>query len=89
MLDELAPVLLKLSGRKFEVVGHTDASGARAANVALSSARAEAVKAYLVGKGIASLAISTAGLGPDRPVADNSTEEGRARNRRIEFRVGG
>ncbi|MBK7613517.1 MAG: OmpA family protein [Burkholderiales bacterium] len=88
VLDELAPVLMKLSGRKFEVVGHTDANGAHAANVALSSARAEAVKAYLVRKGIASLAISTAGLGPDRPVADNNTEEGRARNRRIEFRVG-
>jgi OOP family OmpA-OmpF porin len=41
-----------------------------------------------VRKGIASLAISTVGLGPDRPVADNATEEGRARNRRIEFRVG-
>lgn len=88
VLDELAPVLLKLGGRKFEVVGHTDANGARAANVALSSARAEAVKSYLVRKGIASLAISTAGMGPDRPVADNTTEEGRARNRRIEFRVG-
>ncbi len=88
VLDELTPVLLKLSGRKFEVIGHTDANGARASNVALSSARAEAVKAYLVNKGVASLAISTAGMGPDRPVADNATEEGRARNRRIEFRVG-
>lgn len=87
VLDELAPVLLKLSGRKFEVVGHTDGNGAHAANVALSSARAEAVKTYLTRKGIASLAISTAGLGPDRPIADNNTEEGRARNRRIEFRV--
>ena len=54
---------------------------------ALSTARAESVKAYLVQRGIPEAALSTSGLGPDRPVADNATPQGRARNRRIEFRV--
>ncbi|MBQ0937419.1 OmpA family protein [Ideonella paludis] len=87
VLDQLAPVLLQLSGRKFEVIGHTDALGARAANVALSAARAETVKAYLAKKGVPEANITTSGVGPDRPVADNNLAEGRARNRRIEFRV--
>jgi OOP family OmpA-OmpF porin len=86
-LDELLPVLQKFNGRRFEVIGHTDSDGGHAANLALSLARAEAVKAYLVQRGIAAQAISTQGAGPDRPVADNSTPEGRSRNRRIEFRV--
>lgn len=87
VLDGLVPVLQQLNGRRFEVIGHTDALGARAANVALSSARADAVKQYLVKKGLPELAFGTSGVGPDRPVADNGTAEGRARNRRIEFRV--
>lgn len=87
VLDQLAPVLLQLSGRKFEVIGHTDSLGARPANVALSAARAETVKAYLAKKGVPEAAITTSGVGPDRPVADNNQAEGRARNRRIEFRV--
>ncbi|MFT3721060.1 OmpA family protein [Pseudorhodoferax sp.] len=88
VLDQLVPVLRQLQGRKFEIIGHTDAQGARATNVALSIARAESVKTYLVGKGLPELAFSTSGVGPDRPVAGNDTAEGRARNRRIEFRVG-
>ena len=53
----------------------------------LSAARAETVKAYLVQRGIPAAALATSGVGPDRPVADNATASGRARNRRIEFRV--
>jgi OOP family OmpA-OmpF porin len=87
VLDQLIPVLQQLSGRRFEVIGHTDAQGARGANIALSAARADMVKAYLVGKGLPEADISGSGVGPDRPVADNATAEGRARNRRIEFRV--
>lgn len=87
VLDALLPVLHKFSGRRFEIVGHTDDSGPREANLALSAARAEAVKSYLAGKGIAAAAIVTSGAGPDRPIAPNSTADGRARNRRIEFRV--
>lgn len=87
VLEDLLPILQSMSGRRFEVVGHTDADGVRAKNIALSEARAAAVKAWLVARGVAAASILTTGAGPDRPVADNATAEGRARNRRIEFRV--
>ncbi len=87
VLDDLVPVLRKFSGRRFEIVGHTDDSGQRDANLALSAARAEAVRSYLAAKGIAAADIVTSGAGPDRPIASNTTADGRARNRRIEFRV--
>ncbi len=87
VLDDLVPVLHKFSGRRFEIVGHTDDSGPRESNVALSAARAAAVKTYLAAKGIAPADIVTSGAGPDRPIAPNNTADGRARNRRIEFRV--
>ena len=87
VLDDLVPILHQFSGRRFEIVGHTDDSGPREANVALSAARADAVKAYLAAKGISAADIVTSGAGPDRPIAPNNTAEGRARNRRIEFRV--
>ena len=75
-------------GRRVEVIGHTDALGNRPGNISLSLARAQAVKAYLVGKGLPPERLQTSGMGPDQPVAGNDTEAGRARNRRIEFRVG-
>ena len=87
VLDDLVPVLHKFSGRRFEIVGHTDDSGPREANLALSAARAAAEKTYLAAKGIPPGDIVTSGAGPDRPIAPNTTSEGRARNRRIEFRV--
>ena len=87
VLDEMAAALLKIAGRTTEVAGHTDSLGTRDANVALAFARAEAVKAYLAAKGVNPATMQTRGIGPDRPVADNATPEGRARNRRIEFRV--
>ena len=88
ILDEMAAALARLPGRRFEVIGHTDAQGSHASNVSLSLARAQAVKGYLVSKGLPADSLSTSGLGPDQPVASNATEDGRARNRRIEFRVG-
>jgi OmpA-OmpF porin, OOP family len=87
VLDELLPVLRKFGERRFEIVGHTDADGLRENNIVLSAARANAVKAYLAAKGVPAAQISTLGAGPDKPVADNKTAEGRAKNRRIEFRV--
>ncbi len=86
LLDELVPILAKMPGKRFEVVGHTDADGARDANIVLSANRANTVRQYLAAKGIPYAALLTSGAGPDHPVADNSTEEGRARNRRIEFK---
>ncbi|MCK7498039.1 MAG: type VI secretion system-associated protein TagF [Comamonadaceae bacterium] len=88
LLAELLPLLQRLPGRGLEIVGHTDAAGAREANLALSRARAATVKGWLAANGIAAAHIATRGVGPDEPVADNAQASGRARNRRIEFRVG-
>lgn len=87
VLNQMAAAMHKLKGVKVEVIGHTDNAGSRAGNLSLSQARAEAVKAYVVSQGIAGELIAVSGEGPDRPVADNRTAEGRARNRRIEFKV--
>jgi OmpA-OmpF porin, OOP family len=87
VLDELLGVLRELPGRRFEIIGHTDAVGARSTNVALSLARAESVRTYLARKGMPETLFNASGVGPDRPVASNDSAEGRARNRRIEFRA--
>lgn len=87
ILDEMAQALLKVRDKKVEVIGHTDNTGLRESNVALSLARAEAVRTYLGGKGVSVEMIAVSGQGPDRPVADNTSADGRARNRRIEFRI--
>jgi OOP family OmpA-OmpF porin len=83
----MSAVLLRLKDKKVQVIGHTDNAGSRAGNLSLSQARAEAVKAYVTGRGVNPDMVSVSGEGPDRPVADNRTPEGRARNRRIEFKV--
>ncbi|MES2300174.1 MAG: OmpA family protein [Pseudomonadota bacterium] len=87
ILDEMTVALLKLRERRVDVIGHTDSHGQHVSNQALSLARAQAVKAYLVGKGIGAERLNPSGLGPDHPVASNDTAEGRSRNRRIEFRL--
>lgn len=87
ILDEMIAALKKLKSQKVEVIGHTDDQGLRAANVSLSQARAEAVKSYFAEKGLDAKLITASGAGPDRPVASNATGDGRARNRRIEFRL--
>lgn len=68
-----------------EISGHTDNIGSASANQMLSLRRAEAVKKYLVSRGVAATRLTAVGYGFTRPVADNRTEEGRAKNRRIEF----
>jgi OmpA-OmpF porin, OOP family len=70
-------------------VGHTDSVGSDAYNQRLSVRRAEAVKAYLVSKGIEKNRVYTEGKGEKQPVADNKTAEGRAKNRRVEIEVVG
>jgi OOP family OmpA-OmpF porin len=87
VLDQMSVALLRLKDKKVEVIGHTDNAGSRAGNLSLSQARAEAVKAYVASRGVRPDMVSVSGEGPDRPVADNRTPEGRARNRRIEFKV--
>ena len=88
ILNEMATALAQLRGRRIELIGHTDSLGGRPANISLSLARAQAVKAHLVARGLPADSLSTSGMGPDQPLGSNATEEGRARNRRIEFRVG-
>lgn len=70
-----------------EISGHTSSEGDPTRNLSLSLKRAEAVKAYLVKRGIADTRINTVGHGSDIPIADNGTEDGRRQNRRIEFRI--
>jgi OOP family OmpA-OmpF porin len=88
-LDDL---VAKTRGLNLEViiaVGHTDSVGADAYNQKLSVARSEAVKAYLVSKGVEKNRVYTEGKGEKQPVADNKTAEGRAKNRRVEIEVVG
>ncbi len=87
VLDELVPVLRTLQGQRIQIIGHTDASGPRAANVELSRARAAAVRDHLVGQQVAATGIQVLGMGPDQPLVANNTPENRARNRRIEVKV--
>jgi OOP family OmpA-OmpF porin len=86
-LDSVVETLKKYPDVRVKITGHTDSTGSRDNNVELSRARAEAVRDYLVGKGIDTGRIQTEGVGPDEPVGDNKTKGGRARNRRIEFEV--
>ena len=88
-LDDLASKVGSINLEVVIAVGHTDSTGAAKYNQALSVRRAEAVKAYLVSKGIESNRIYTEGKGLTQPVADNATREGRAKNRRVEVEVVG
>jgi outer membrane protein OmpA-like peptidoglycan-associated protein len=84
-LDELAGVLLKAKNWTIKIVGHTDNQGSDAYNLDLSLRRANSVKRYLVGKGVAETSITTEGKGESMPLVTNDTKEGRATNRRVEF----
>jgi len=84
-LDSVAASLLAWSDVRVEVEGHTDAVGADAFNLKLSQSRAEAVRDYLVAKGVDASRLVAKGYGEKQPVADNNTDEGRAKNRRVEL----
>jgi len=86
-LNQVADALKDQADTKIVVQGHTDSTGSMETNMALSEARAQAVSSYLVTRGLPSDQVSAKGVGPSQPVADNSTAEGRANNRRVEIIV--
>ncbi len=85
ILDDMAGVLQRVGDKPVLITGHTDNVGNSTANLALSNKRAEAVKQYLIGRNINATRLSTTGKGDSDPIASNDNEEGRTRNRRIEF----
>ena len=87
ILERAIKVLTDYPKLKVEIGGHTDSTGSREHNLDLSRRRAASVKRYLVEHGIAEDRMSTRGYGPDKPIAENETKDGRQRNRRIEFTV--
>ena len=88
-LDELTTQLGGINLEVIIAVGHTDSVGTDAYNQKLSVRRADAVKAYLVAKGVESNRVYTEGKGEKQPIASNATAEGRAKNRRVEIEVVG
>ena len=82
-------LLADFPGAVIEVGGHTDATGSTELNQALSQLRAEAVRAALIAQGVDAARLRAVGYGESRPVADNDTDEGRARNRRVELAISG
>jgi len=87
ILQTAAEVLNENTAARVSVIGHTDSTGAEAYNLALSERRAEAVVDYLVSLGVSASRLSASGAGEVEPVADNSTADGRAQNRRVELGV--
>jgi OOP family OmpA-OmpF porin len=87
IMERAHEMLAKHPALTVEISGHTSSEGDAERNLKLSLARAEAVKAYLVGRGIEAVRIQTVGHGSDVPVSDNTTEDGRKKNRRIEFHI--
>ena len=86
-LDKIANSLVQYPNSLVDVMGHTDSTGSDAYNEDLSKRRADAVADYLAMRGVSRARLATIGYGERYPVADNSTEEGRARNRRVEIKI--
>ena len=86
-LNAAVKVLKEFDDVHLEISGHTDSDGNRAHNSELSRARAEAVRNYLVEKGVAPGRLITRGAGPDEPIAPNDTKKNKSLNRRIEFKL--
>lgn len=87
VLDEMAEAIRQIGTPKVQLIGHTDSLGEHELNVTLSRERANSAKDYLAGKGIPPETLTATGVGPDQPIASNGSAAGRARNRRIEFKL--
>jgi outer membrane protein OmpA-like peptidoglycan-associated protein len=87
VLEAFADYLKENLNIVLEIQGHTDNVGAAKANEALSANRAYTVKAYLEEKGVEGKRITAKGFGPNKPIADNTSEDGKAKNRRTEFLI--
>jgi outer membrane protein OmpA-like peptidoglycan-associated protein len=85
VLGDVLSLLQAQPDWKMKIEGHTDSTGTKAGNITLSQQRAAAVVAWLVQKGIPRDQLTSAGLGDSKPIADNGTDQGRARNRRVEL----
>ncbi len=86
IVDELYKMMKENNSLKISIEGHTDNVGNKTSNQKLSEQRAESVKSALVSKGISEDRIKTTGYGQDKPIADNSTKDGKAKNRRVEVK---
>jgi outer membrane protein OmpA-like peptidoglycan-associated protein len=84
-LDRIAELFAERPALSARIEGHTDSSGSAAINQTLSEQRAEAVRTALIERGVDADRLNAAGLGPERPIADNATVAGREQNRRVEI----
>ncbi|MEO5707344.1 MAG: OmpA family protein [Alteraurantiacibacter sp.] len=87
VLDRVAQSMIQYPNSLIDVMGHTDSTGSDQYNLDLSRRRAEAVSNFLVSRGVARARLESVGYGEQYPVADNTTESGRAQNRRVEIRI--
>lgn len=87
ILDEVVDLMKTRPSMRIGVYGHTDSRGTPGNNLVLSKQRAAAVRNYLQGKGIAANRLESEGYGQTKPIADNNTDEGRSKNRRVEFKI--
>ncbi|UPT72280.1 MAG: OmpA family protein [Flavobacterium sp. JAD_PAG50586_2] len=87
LLDELVRIMNKYDGASLTIDGHTDSNGSDAFNETLSQKRTDSVRTYLLGKGITGSRLTAKGYGESKPIADNKTSLGRAKNRRVELKV--
>lgn len=87
VLDSVAQVLYKFTDTRLLVTGHTDSTGAADYNYNLSNRRAQSVSNYLASRGVDQGRLISQGMGPDRPIADNGSDAGRAQNRRVELQI--
>jgi len=87
ILDDVLDLMKSRPSIKIGVYGHTDSKGVPANNLSLSRDRAAAVRNYLLGKGVAASRLESQGFGQTKPIAPNDTEDGRSKNRRVEFKI--